>query len=91
MADPTEIILICARGLQLKIVGIFEPGIARDEHLGIPITDNIGDLAYSDVILFAQLYDLQGSYDNLVNIVGDHWILTPEFLNISSGRTNRIQ
>ncbi|MDG2033834.1 MAG: winged helix-turn-helix transcriptional regulator [Rhodospirillales bacterium] len=85
-SDLSEIILICARDFPVELVGIVTPGEMGSEYLGIPVKNSVVDLHEFDVILFAELVDPQSSYESLASVVGDHRVLAPEFLNISTDR-----
>lgn len=86
-SELCQIILICARDFPVELIGF----VLNDDQInsvsGITVKNTVKDLGNFDVILIADLIDPQGTYENLINVIGRDKVMAPDFLNISPRRS----
>ncbi|CAA7613540.1 conserved hypothetical protein [Candidatus Terasakiella magnetica] len=78
-----EIMVLCAHGTEVDLVGVIDPALAGGTLAGMPVMARREDLPAHDALVVTSLVSAQSVYDDYVGVVGRGRILAPQFLGIS--------
>ncbi|MDH3703606.1 MAG: winged helix-turn-helix transcriptional regulator [Alphaproteobacteria bacterium] len=83
--DLAEIATLCARDIEVQLVGTIDPGESGSQLAGLPVANDLSAFGTVDAVLVTDLKAPQETYERLRAILPAERILTPALLHIVRG------